>query len=47
MIGSFNCGTVNSNVLLESPSFAGAVTEMPPTKLTPDDTRLDVEDTES
>ena len=42
-------------MLLKSPSFAeesspviaGAVTELPPTKLTPEETRLDVEDTES
>ena len=53
-MGSFANGT-NSKVLLTSPSLveesspliAGAVTELPPTKLTPDDTRLDVDDTES
>ena len=28
------------------PPIAGAVTELPPTKLTPEDTRLDVDDTD-
>ena len=57
IIDSFACGTTISNVLIKaessfadedkSPLIAGAVTELPPTKLTPEDTRLDVDDTES
>ena len=56
IIASFPNCPINSKVLLKSPSaaeevrsppIAGAVTGLPPTKLTPEDTRLDVEETES